>query len=483
MVRSFSLPLALSLKRKQRLLLAFLVGGLTVVTVSVLVVLLKDEAPLVEKRSEKKTDITSGSIRVKPQEVWVQRLESQTELSLKRIEVLEKMIEQLLTLNSQKPIENKTNPSSQSPQPGRDEIGELRQQLALSLETSGQKEGQRGTKGGETVSLPTPPSNDFSLNPAPMDPNLTGINYSTDGKNLSSAGNSQVVSIGTIPQVKPRGLQKISLKLNHAKSNALKKTQDNTIPAGAFATAVLLGGVDASTSISSSSDPRPVLLRVTDAGTLPRKFKSDLKDCHVLASSYGDISSERVFMRLEKLTCTERKTGEISETVVSGYVAGEDGRAGVRGVLADRAGDMMRNALVGGFFSGMGQFLTQAQNPMTFTPVAPFGQTNPLSHEQLLKAGAGRGASTALERYADFYIKRAEQMQPVLQVAAGRQVNIVFTEGTAFGETAYKKAYSKVRDRKRQETVRDLSNNYAGSQEVAQSDMQEWIPSQSDVKP
>jgi conjugal transfer pilus assembly protein TraB len=285
-----------------------------------------------------------------------------------------------------------------------------------------------------------------------------------------------------IQPVKASGLQKISLKLNNAKSNSIKKTQDNTIPAGAFAKAVLLGGVDASTSISSSSDPRPVLLRVMDPGTLPRKFRSDLKDCHVLASSYGDISSERVFMRLEKLTCTERRTGEISETVVSGYVAGEDGRAGVRGVLADRAGDMMRNSLVGGFFGGMAKFLTQAQNPMTFTPVAPFGQMSSLSHEQMLKAGAGQGTSSALERYADFYIKRAEQMQPVLQVAAGRQVNIVFTEGTPFGETAYKNAYSKVRDRKRLETVRNLTSSPSSSEEVAQSDMQDWIPSQSDVK-
>ena len=73
----------------------------------------------------------------------------------------------------------------------------------------------------------------------------------------------------------------------------------------------MVGGVDASTSIQASNDPRPVLLRVTDHGTLPRKFKSDLCGCHVLAACYGDISSERVYMRLEKLTCTERKTGEV----------------------------------------------------------------------------------------------------------------------------------------------------------------------------
>ena len=465
MLERFSLPFETTLKRKQLLLLFALVGGMTLITVSVLVILLKVETMPLEKKSEKKTEITSGSKRVKPQEVWVQRLESQIELSLKRIDALEKVLEQLLNLNGQKSLEFKSETSSQTNDQINDQariqgnvqgnaqendsIQGLRQQLASSLDSVKGKEGE----GGTTMTLAISPQKYLQTNQEHF-----------------------------IQPVKASGLQKISLKLNNAKSNSIKKTQDNTIPAGAFAKAVLLGGVDASTSISSSSDPRPVLLRVMDPGTLPRKFRSDLKDCHVLASSYGDISSERVFMRLEKLTCTERRTGEISETVVSGYVAGEDGRAGVRGVLADRAGDMMRNSLVGGFFGGMAKFLTQAQNPMTFTPVAPFGQMSSLSHEQMLKAGAGQGTSSALERYADFYIKRAEQMQPVLQVAAGRQVNIVFTEGTPFGETAYKNAYSKVRDRKRLETVRNLTSSPSSSEEVAQSDMQDWIPSQSDVK-
>ena len=477
MISIFSFPYASALKRKQRLLLGTLVAGLTVVTVSVLVVLLKEDTSPLEKTSEKKTEITSGSKRVKPQEVWVQRLESQTELSLKRIEALEKMLEQLINLNSQKPVEAKIDESLKTKNQESVNIGELRQHIASSLQFSGHEE-----KKGEGNSLPTPPQNDISINALPTDQNLKLVNYGSAWGNLHQIENPSFHQGGAIQPVKASGLQKISLKLNNAKSNSIKKTQDNTIPAGAFAKAVLLGGVDASTSISSSSDPRPVLLRVMDTGTLPRKFKSDLKDCHVLASSYGDISSERVFMRLEKLTCTERKTGEISETVVSGYVAGEDGRAGVRGVLADRAGEMMRNSLVGGFFGGMAKFLTQAQNPMTFTPVAPFGQTNPLSHEQMLKAGAGQGTSSALERYADFYIKRAEQMQPVLQVAAGREVNIVFTEGTAFGETAYKNAYSKTRNRKRQETVRNVTSHHSSSEETSHSDMQDWIPSQHEVK-
>ena len=69
MLTSFSFASISALKRKQRLLLGTLVAGLTVVTVSVLVVLLREDTSPLEKSSEKKTEITSGSKRVKPQEV------------------------------------------------------------------------------------------------------------------------------------------------------------------------------------------------------------------------------------------------------------------------------------------------------------------------------------------------------------------------------------------------------------------------------
>jgi hypothetical protein len=75
MLERFSLPFETTLKRKQLLLLFALVGGMTLITVSVLVILLKVETMPLEKKSEKKTEITSGSKRVKPQEVWVQRLD------------------------------------------------------------------------------------------------------------------------------------------------------------------------------------------------------------------------------------------------------------------------------------------------------------------------------------------------------------------------------------------------------------------------
>ncbi|MBY0292336.1 MAG: TraB/VirB10 family protein [Alphaproteobacteria bacterium] len=367
----------------------------------------------------KETNITTAGQRINPQEVWVERIESENKLTQEKLGALEKLL--------MASIQDKA-------------IKEDQHQIPAWTEESSVKD----------ESFPT--ANIFP--PPPL-----------EGQ---EAGHSS-------------GVRKILLKLSnrildphHPERSGTgkgldKSTLENTLPAGAFAKAILLGGVDASTSISSQADPRPVLLRVTDHGNLPRKFKSDLKACHILASCYGDLSSERVYMRLEKLTCTERLTGEISETQVAGYVVGEDGRAGVRGVVVDKAGPLIRNSLVGGFFSGMGQFFGAQQQRSTF-PVSPLGQTQFLAPQQMLTAGVSQGASNALEKYADFFINRAEQLQPVLQVAAGREVDVVFTQGTKFGETTVRQSLSKIRNRSRKYTLQKLED---------QGDSQSWLPLES----
>jgi hypothetical protein len=57
-------------------------------------------------------------------------------------------------------------------------------------------------------------------------------------------------------------IQKVSLSLAENLKHKLPKTVETTIPAGAFAKTVLLSGLDASSSMTASSDPRPMLLRL-----------------------------------------------------------------------------------------------------------------------------------------------------------------------------------------------------------------------------
>jgi len=419
-----------ALKKKQLLLIGAIVGFFSLVIVMLSWALLK--------RSEQSSGATTykgvmltGPRRLSPQEVWAEKLTSELEIQGKRLEGVEKLLESFAkhgmsftqpTAQAEEPLQSPSRPSErEKPQVPAEE---LRNDVKKVV----------GNTSVEDTTVNSP-----SVTPFPP--------QAFESKDVTLQEQKK--------RFRSNGIQKITVTLHNAKSRGSLKSIDNTIPAGSFARAVLLGGVDASTSIQASGDPRPVLLRFLDPGTLPRRFKSDLEGCHALAATYGDISSERVFMRLEKLSCVERRTGEVIEIPVQGYVAGEDGRAGLRGIVVDRAGENMRNAMIGGFVGSMGSFVGQKQNPMTFT-ASGFGQSAPLTTTDMLKSGAAKGASSALEKYADFYIKRAEQMQPVIQVAAGRVVDIVFTQGTALGDSAVRGAVSKINDQERLQQIQSL---------------------------
>jgi conjugal transfer pilus assembly protein TraB len=447
------------IKNRQKYLLwgfgAFVIGGMLIYGwVSM------RETSLTHKQ-EFKSSLLTGSSRINSQEAWVYQFKTEAEIAKKRIDTLEDMLSKLLKINKA-PNTSSIGPSQTTSKnlPQEDTSpAALIESLRQDLKSEGQNSldehpSGRDLPGQDLSQAKNNPTRNGAVQASGVLPPAPGPFLPPPPGSLAS----ETLSAST-PPFRSKAVRKISLSLRNPRGNMLLKTVDNTVPAGAFAKAVLLGGVDASASIQASSDPRPALLRLTDAGTLPRKFRSDLKGCHALAACYGDISSERVFMRLEKLTCTERKTGEIVEVKVQGYVAGEDGRTGVRGTVVDRAGESMRNVLIGGFLGGIGEFLSQPQNAaLNFSPMAGLGglpqggsftQPAPMGMKDMIKHGAGKGINNALDKYADFYIKRAEQLQPVIQVAAGRQVDIVFTEGISMGESLYRQALGRSNDQGR----------------------------------
>jgi conjugal transfer pilus assembly protein TraB len=251
-------------------------------------------------------------------------------------------------------------------------------------------------------------------------------------------------------------IEKITFTLDDNKSQRSKNIAD-TIPAGAFAKAVILGGVDASTTLNAQSDPRPMLIRLIDTGTLPRRFQSDLKDCHIISSSYADLSSERVYARLEKLTCVERQTGEIVETQVAGYVAGEDGRVGVRGIVVEKGQKYLMNSMAGGILQGVAGVMTP-QQPMVYNPFSGAMGTGTEGNKDKFERGLGAGAASSMDRLSKYYIDRAEKLQPVIQVEAGRVVDVVFTEGTPIGTELVKQKL----EEKRKQNAKVQNNEIEG---------------------
>ena len=120
---------------------------------------------------------------------------------------------------------------------------------------------------------------------------------------------------------------------------------------------VLLAGLDAPTGGQAQNNPHPILMRVLDPAQLPNRYMADMKDCVVTANGYGDISSERAYIRTDRLSCIDQKGGAV-DVSLKGYVAGEDGKAGMRGRLVSKQGQALANAFLAGIGSGIGQAFT-----------------------------------------------------------------------------------------------------------------------------
>ena len=206
---------------------------------------------------------------------------------------------------------------------------------------------------------------------------------------------------------------------------AEKKDSRSYVPSGSFFRAALLGGLDAPTGGQAQSNPHPVLMRAQDNAFLPNRYRFKVKECFALGASYGDISAERAYIRLESMSCV-RHDGKAIDVPVKGYVVGEDGKAGMRGRLVSKQGQVLANALLAGIGAGIGQAFQQSATTVSTNPLGSIGTVDPGKQFQ---AGVGTGVGKALDRLSQYYITLAEKMFPIIEVDAGRTVDVVFTKG------------------------------------------------------
>lgn len=208
-----------------------------------------------------------------------------------------------------------------------------------------------------------------------------------------------------------------------------KKNIKEYVTSGSFARAVLMTGVVVGTGSNSASNPEPLMMRLTDAGIFSKGLRTEqIKEAILIGDCSGDLSSERAKCRLQTLSLENTK-GEIIERPVHGWIVGEDGRNGVKGIVVDKSSDMLRMAMLNGVLGGMAQFL-QNQSTKGVFPVSPItGQQNALSGASTLKGGIAHGAGDAFSKMADFVMERFNSMSPQIVIASGREVDVVFQHG------------------------------------------------------
>lgn len=221
-------------------------------------------------------------------------------------------------------------------------------------------------------------------------------------------------------------IKSVSLKLqNLKKSTHLEKTPDNFVPAGTHVHAILISAADAPAGITSQADPLPVLFRIRGDGILPNGHHSHLKGCFAIGAIKGDVSSERGVIRLERLSCVHPDQ-HITEQEINGTIAGMDAKNGLRGTPVWRETPLIGRAFAAGALSGIATGLASSYQQNS---VSALGSVNTLDPKNLAQYGAAQGTANAMEKLADYHIKRAEQYHPVIQISAGQRVDLIFTKG------------------------------------------------------
>jgi conjugal transfer pilus assembly protein TraB len=203
----------------------------------------------------------------------------------------------------------------------------------------------------------------------------------------------------------------------------------NYLPPNSFASAKVIVGVDASAGVNSQTDPLPVVLRVTGPARSVyqngRLLTTKIEGCLVNGAARGELSSEKVYVKLQKMTCPQ-PGGRYAVSEVKGFIAfgGKTGCA----AGGQPEGSLAMQAFLAGLVSGGGNALNTAFN-QPLASISTDGEGRQPHANRQRRPALGGGAAGSGKDVSKYLIERAEQYQPVIEMPTGIDVEIVFLEG------------------------------------------------------
>jgi conjugal transfer pilus assembly protein TraB len=116
------------------------------------------------------------------------------------------------------------------------------------------------------------------------------------------------------------------------------------------------------------------------------------------------------------------------------------------------------NALMTGIIAGIGQGFQQSATSYSTSALGSVGTVEP---GKQIQAGIGTGVGKALDRLSQYYITLAEKMFPIIEVDAGRVVDVVLTKGVTLGlaASADENTYTELWKRGRQIMKKSLNSS------------------------
>jgi len=282
----------------------------------------------------------------------------------------------------------------------------------------------------ENLAIPESENNSSDLNNNPLSPPSPSISPtpppppSAPPSSLSSTQNHTVQQ--KIEKPVPK-LKEFKPEKNESKKDKKinRKTVKIKLPLG-FIKGLTLTGLDAPTFQYGRNNLHPILMVSLSKEILANNKNLNLKECFFLGSGFGEISSERAYIRLVKISCID-KQGNILEQKVSGWVLDDDGKVGLRGRVVSKQGAVLEKTFMAGLLEGLSRIIASTS---TTVQISPVGTTQTLKPEDVSKVAIASGFQSATSRLAQFYMKIAEQMYPVVEVSPGRKITILISGGT-----------------------------------------------------
>ncbi len=229
----------------------------------------------------------------------------------------------------------------------------------------------------------------------------------------------------------PEQIQTFTLSFTSDTPKTDTLSSKNYVPSGTKILAVLVGAADANASVTGQSNTTPVAFTLVSDAIEPtqevngiiKPVKTPLKGCSIIGSTYGDISSERAEIRLVRLSCN-MADGSILDIPVEGTVF--EGLAGIKGTPIMRNGEILTWAGLSGILGGFGQAMQQNESTVS---TSPLGTTTSVTPGQAVQSGLYGGVGSSMNMLSQYYIQRAEQYHPIIEIRPGAIVTVLFTKG------------------------------------------------------
>ena len=208
------------------------------------------------------------------------------------------------------------------------------------------------------------------------------------------------------------------------KGEKKKQGRDGVFLNISFLRATTLQGGKYSVLQEAKAEPEPILFHVDAPSVLPNSVRASLVQCFIMGEASGNLQKEAIDVRLVSLACEDKAGRNLVYAKAHGYVADMSGQIGIQGKVKTKMDNLALRSLLFGMLEGASEKLSQS---LTTQSVASGVIEKQIKAEDVGSSMLAEGIGEASENLLQVYNKLLAMTMPVIEIGAGREVDIIFS--------------------------------------------------------